>query len=197
MRRSRPAVGPASLGLLGAIVACGPSAPAVVRAPVAPPGSVAAAAPASGAAACGQSWRLEDVTAESIRVLVVCAADVRRVPVNASAMARALDPGLALAQQRVCACAARMPTPATFDLVVTAAPSSGSVRVEPSEADDADESLDASAVTAFRTCVGSFAAAFPPYAVDACEVEGESKATYVYALSVELGGASRTGEPDR
>jgi hypothetical protein len=149
-----------------------------------------AAEPATGGpAACGQSWRLEDVTSEGTRVLVVCATDVRRDPIQPATMARALDPALDVAHRRVCSCAARVPAPATVDLVVTSVPAAGHARVEPSEVDEADDAVDPGVARRFLACVGAFDANFPPYAVDGCS--GEARTTYVYSLSVELSGGAQ------
>ncbi len=173
--------------VLPLVVACGARSGPVVSAPAATtsaraPAS-AAAAPSEGPAACGQSWALEDAAGSSAQILVVCGNDVRREPVDGGPMARALDPALQVAQQRVCSCAGRVRVPAFVDLVITASPSDGHASVEPSEP---DASLDPDVAPGFLACIGSFPVAFPKFAVDACD--GHGMATYVYSLNVELGG---------
>ncbi len=157
------------------------SAPAATTSARALPPTVAVAS--EGPAACGQSWALEDAAGSSAQILVVCGNDVRREPVDGGPMARALDPALQAAHERVCSCAGRVRAPAFVDLVITASPSDGHSRVEPSEP---DASLDPDVAPGFLACVGSFPVAFPKFAVDACD--GHGATTYVYSLSVELGG---------
>jgi hypothetical protein len=168
---------------LGGAFGCAPGA--VVSAPVGaatPAGSHGAARPEpSGAGACGQSWALEDAVGGDARVIVVCGSDLRRVPISAGAMTRALDPPLDAARERVCACASRSAPPDTVDLVVTALPGEGRATVEPGQA---DASLDPAVAQAFAACVGSLSTSFPPFDAHACD-DG-SPARYVYALSVDL-----------
>jgi hypothetical protein len=177
----------AAVLLFPTIAACGARSGSVVSAPAA---TTSAGAPAStvvtapeGPAACGQSWALEDAAGSSAQILVVCGNDVRREPVDAGPMARALDPALQVAHDRVCSCAARVRAPAFVDLVITASPSDGHASVEPSEP---DASLDPDVAPGFLACLGSFPVAFPKFAVDACD--GHGATTYVYSLNVELGG---------
>src|SRR5580692_9527469 len=90
---------------MAAVACAGASTPAFVSAPSGPastPGatSMRAVPGSSGPESCSQSWRLEDVVEPSVQVLVECAADVRRERVQAGPMARALDPGLAMAHDR-------------------------------------------------------------------------------------------------
>lgn len=173
--------------LLPLALACGSragpvvSAPAVATSAGAPPASSAPALP-DAPTACGQSWALEDVAGGSAQILVVCGNDVRREPATPGPMARALDPALEVAHERVCSCAQRVRTPAFVDLVITASPSEGHASVEPSEA---DASLDPDVAPGFLACVGSIPVAFAKFAVDACE--GHGATTYVYSLNVELG----------
>jgi hypothetical protein len=143
--------------------------------------SPAQAAP-EGPAACGQSWALEDATGSSAQILVVCGNDVRREPVAGGPMARALDPALEVAHERVCSCAHRLRAPASVDLVITAVPAEGRARVEPSEA---DASLDPDLGPRFLACVGTIPVSFDRFAADACD--GHGATTYVYSLDVELG----------
>ena len=168
------------------LAACGAHAGPVVSAPAAATPALAqpSSAPAApeGPAACGQSWALEDAAGSSAQILVVCGNDVRREPATPGPMARALDPALEVAHERVCSCAQRVRAPAFVDLVITASPSEGHANVEPSEP---DASLDPDVAPGFLACVGSFPVAFSKFAVDACE--GHGATTYVYSLNVELG----------
>jgi hypothetical protein len=130
-------------------------------------------------ASCSQSWRLEDVTEPGVQVIVACAADVRREHVQGS-MVRALDPGLAAAHDRVCACAARIAVPTAVSLQVTAVPEDGRARVEATEPDPATDGEEA---PGFAGCVGAFDATFDKFSAGACE---GGKTTYIYVLDVEL-----------
>ncbi len=165
------------------------SAPSVTLPPVAGPGSGRAPgargadrpSAAGGPAACLQSWALEDAAGSAAQVLIVCGNDVRRTPVTVGPMTRALDPALEVAHERVCSCAARVPSPAFVDLVITAVPADGRASVEPSEPDAA---LDADVAQGFLACVGSVPVSFARFAADECG--GQGATTYVYSLDVEL-----------
>jgi hypothetical protein len=135
----------------------------------------------SGPESCSQSWRLEDVVEPSVQVLVECAADVRRERVQAGPMARALDPGLAMAHDRVCACAERLAVPVSVGLKVTAVPDDGRAWVETT---DPDTSTEGDEAPGFAACVGTFDATFEKFAAGACEGGGKTK--YIYVLDVEL-----------
>jgi hypothetical protein len=112
--------------------------------------------------------------------VVVCSNDVRREPIDPPAMARAIDPALEPARQRVCSCMARMPPPAFVDLVVTSTPDEGRATIEASEPDD---ELDPAQAAAFVACVGRISATFAQSHGAAC---GTEKATLVYPFRVEL-----------
>lgn len=156
------------------------SAPAVVSVPGAR-GSSPAASSSDAPAACGQSWALEDAAGGSSRILVVCGNDVRREPAAAGPMARALNPALEVAHERVCSCAQRVRAPASVDLVITAVPAEGRATVEST---DPDASLDPDVAPGFLACVGSIPVSFAKFPADACE--GHGATTYVYSLDVEL-----------
>lgn len=175
--------------MLAACAACaepgpGPlvSAPSAPVAPVAAEPRPSAAPPGEGApAACSQSWTLADMSGGPGRVVVVCGSDVRRASLDPVLMARAIDPALGPARERVCACASRMPAPEYVDLVVTSTPDDGRASVEASEP---DEELDPALAPAFVACVGKLATTFPRAHAQACD--GADKATFVYPLHVEL-----------
>jgi hypothetical protein len=173
--------------LLASGTACGSQPGPVVSAPaVASAAAGAHAAPAStpssdAPAACGQSWALEDAAGGSSQILVVCGNDVRREPAAAGPMARALDPALEVAHERVCSCAQRVRAPASVDLVITAVPAEGRASVEST---DPDASLDPDVAPGFLACVGSIPVSFAKFPADACE--GHGATTYVYSLDVEL-----------
>jgi hypothetical protein len=95
-------------------------------------------------------------------------------------MARAIDPALEPARERVCSCMARLPPPAFVDLVLTSTPDEGHATVEASEP---DEELDSALATAFVACVGRISATFAQSHAAAC---GTEKATLVYPFRVEL-----------
>jgi hypothetical protein len=185
LTRYADAVWPRVAVLVTFVCACG-AQPPVVSAPAVP--SVAGARPSSSSttapdapAACGQSWALEDAAGSSAQILVVCGNDVRREPVTAGAMTRALDPALEVAHERVCTCAQRVRAPAFVDLVITAVPAEGRASVEPSEP---DASLDPDVAPGFLACVGSVPVSFAKFSADACDDHGAT--TYVYSLDVEL-----------
>ena len=97
-------------------------------------------------------------------------------------MARALDPALEVAHERVCSCAQRVRAPTFVDLVITAIPAEGRASVEPS---DPDASLDPEiSAPGFLACVGSLPVSFAKFSAGACE--GNGATTYVYSLDVEL-----------
>jgi hypothetical protein len=167
--------------------ACGAQSGPVVSAPAgASPAPAARSSPASPSssdapAACSQSWALEDAAGGASQILVVCGNDVRREPAAAGPMARALDPALEVAHERVCSCAQRVRAPASVDLVITAVPAEGRASVEPT---DPDASLDPDVAPGFLACVGSIPVTFAKFPADACE--GHGATTYVYSLDVEL-----------
>jgi hypothetical protein len=181
-------VWPRAAVLLTLVCACGAQRGPVVSAPAVPhssgarPSSSSLSTSASDApAACAQSWALEDAAGSSAQILVVCGNDVRREPVTAGAMMRALDPALEVAHERVCTCAQRVRAPAFVDLVITAVPAEGRASLEPSEP---DASLDPDVAPGFLACVGSAAVSFEKFSADACD--GQGATTYVYSLDVEL-----------
>lgn len=131
--------------------------------------------------ACARPWTLEDVEGGQGRVVVVCDSEVRREDLEPGAMARAIEPILEPARQRVCACASRMPVPAFVDLVVTSLPDEGRASVEVGELDD---ELDHELATAFMACVGKLTTAVPRAHLPTC---GPAKATLKYPLRVDLG----------
>jgi hypothetical protein len=96
-------------------------------------------------------------------------------------MARALNPALEVAHERVCSCAQRVRAPAFVDLVITAVPAEGRASVEPS---DPDASLDPEVAPGFLACVGSLPVSFAKFPADVCD--GNGATTYVYSLDVEL-----------
>lgn len=130
--------------------------------------------------ACALPWTLEDVEGGQGRVVVVCDSEVRREDLEPGAMARAIEPILEPARQRVCACAARMPVPAFVDLVVTSLPDEGRASVEVGELDD---ELDRELATAFMACVGKLTTSVPRAHLSTC---GPAKATLKYPLRVDL-----------
>lgn len=120
-------------------------------------------------------------------MLVVCGTDVRREPVADGPMARALDPALAVARERVCGCAARLTAPHVVDLVVTAVPGEGRARFEPGEIDTALDAEDAATARAFASCVGAASTSFAPFAAEVCGAPPAPAPTFVYSLDVEVG----------
>ena len=94
-------------------------------------------------------------------------------------MVRALDPGLAAAHDRVCACAGRLAVPVAVSLEVTSVPEDGLARVRATEPDAAD----GDEARAFAGCVGEFEARFAKFAAGGCD---SGKTTYIYVLDVEL-----------
>jgi hypothetical protein len=168
-----------------ALVACATQPGPVVSAPSSSGAGVErvapVAAPSDGPEACGQSWQLEDATGSSAQILVVCGHDLKREPVSAGPMSRALDPALEVAHERVCTCAKQVGAPASVDLVITSIPTEGHATIEPS---DADTSLDPDDGR-FLACIGKVPVTFPSFAVDPCE--GGGATSYVYSLAVELG----------
>ena len=147
-------------------------------------GSAAAPAPSPQRAAippvCGQPWTFDAMGGDA-RVVVVCANDVRRQPLDESGETmHALSPGLAPARERVCACAGKLAPPAFVDLVFTAKPEDGRVTVQAS----GDQDLDPELGPAFVACVGTVSVTFAPRPSDACS--GAGKVSFVYPVRLDL-----------
>ncbi|MBV9946502.1 MAG: hypothetical protein JOZ69_06620 [Myxococcales bacterium] len=139
------------------------------------------AAPPSGMpAACDRPWNL-DVVGGDGRVVVVCAHDVRRRPIDESAaIARALEPGLDPAREKICACVARLKAPPFVDLLFTAQPEEGRVTVQAGGDDDLDPEFG----PPFVACIGTVVATFAPLKSDTCAEPG--KVAFIYPVRLEL-----------
>ena len=141
---------------------------------------VHAPAPSDRLTACALPWTTADVEEGRARAVVVCGTDVHRQDIEPGPIARAIDPALEPARQRVCACAGQMPAPAFVDLEVTVMPDEGRAFIKAAEP---DEELDADLATAFAACIGTVKATLARSHVDAC---GAGKAVLVYPFRVDL-----------
>jgi hypothetical protein len=130
--------------------------------------------------ACALPWSLETMAEDPGSVIVTCPGDVRREPVKAGPITRAIDPALEPARRRVCDCAEKMAAPAFVDLKVTSAPDDGVASVE---ADVIDDELEQDSAKAFYACVGTLKVSYPRAHVDTC---GGANPTFVYPLHVDL-----------
>jgi hypothetical protein len=130
--------------------------------------------------ACALPWTTADIEEGRARVVVVCGSDVRRQDIEPGPVARAIDPALEPARERVCACASRMPAPAFVDIEVTVVPDDGQASIKAAEPDD---ELDADQANAFAACIGTVKATIARSHTDAC---GPEKAILVYPLRVDL-----------
>jgi hypothetical protein len=134
--------------------------------------------------ACALPWTLQSVGGGSSGVVVACGSDVRREPLSlTSAVASAIAPALKPTQERLCACAARLPVPPFVDLTVTASLEDGRASAQASELDD---EMDPERGPAFLACIGTVTATFASAEAFGVCPGGRRDAIVRYPIRVEL-----------
>jgi hypothetical protein len=180
--------------LLALCVACGGSTAGggVVNAPLAgSDGAPGGGASGPGASvrelpgACSSTWTPEQV-ASAGQAVVGCGNEIARADLDPGSPAvRAILAGLDAARDRICACAAKLPTPASVELTVHARPEEG--RATAALTEDEDLAAQDDVMRAFVACVGTVATTFHPAPGAPTTECPAGRATYDYPIGFPLG----------